>query len=595
MTNFNKISKEFDQHHRNNYNIFFHLITTILSIIIVLSFIPTKYKLPIVIFYLVVTNIILDTKLWMFNSLVTFMIFGLSNIFKMKTRNKIIFLVGLIILQELLHNIYGEPTYQSQYLFKKNGLVLLLYHTIFLLPLLLNTLLNKKNFGEIFVNKSRVIKTKLDSEQNKLDMEKIKNWVLQQKPTKEHTTHWWVKDLPTDIKKSFNRLARSEKYMEAVYKKFDRDTYDVDIEGGMNEIYVAAFKHNTNSDTVFYTKHIDGPFGILPFPSVYRTLIAVTDNEYIRTRFTNVPKDYVLTKGDVLSFDFNREIHYIDRLENKKKPEYRIILKVHHLIYPKYFKSYSKLYGHLSTKYDQLARKGFLKTIKPKSFFEQLLAYLILASTHIWYRVQEYIGFNNILYVGFVYMLSKLFDNHNIYLYLTSFVHYIIYISTYHHRKDINFGDFKRDALFYKTLALINIIFILKKYIKPNKNGKNNLPILLIIFGLLLTLYSSYKLGLDHTYFGYELGKVKAKWVTGFPYGTIPHPMIVGQLIAFIGILLIKGVAKDYKYYFGLHILFYIFHMVQEELYFRNENLNNKINNKNKNNNNNEQNNKINS
>ena len=84
MTNFNKISKEFDQHHRNNYNIFLHLISTILSIIIVLSFVPSKYKLPIVMFYLVITNIILDTKLWMFNSLVTLIIFGLSNIFKMK-------------------------------------------------------------------------------------------------------------------------------------------------------------------------------------------------------------------------------------------------------------------------------------------------------------------------------------------------------------------------------------------------------------------------------------------------------------------------------------------------------------------------------
>ena len=42
-------------------------------------------------------------------------------------------------------------------------------------------------------------------------------------------------------------------------------TYDIDVENGMNEIYVAAFSHDKNSDTVFYTKHIDGPFGILPF------------------------------------------------------------------------------------------------------------------------------------------------------------------------------------------------------------------------------------------------------------------------------------------------------------------------------------------
>ena len=64
---------------------------------------------------------------------------------------------------ELSHYIFGEATYQSQYLFKKNGFNLLIYHTIFLLPLLINTLINKKDFVEIFTNKDRVIKTNLNS------------------------------------------------------------------------------------------------------------------------------------------------------------------------------------------------------------------------------------------------------------------------------------------------------------------------------------------------------------------------------------------------------------------------------------------------
>ena len=120
----------------------------------------------------------------------------------------------------------------------------------------------------------------------------------------------------------------------------------------------------------------------------------------------------------------------------------------------------------------------------------------------------------------------------------------------------------------FKTLAVINIIFILRNYF----NGDfASISSILIIAGIALTLYSSFKLGVDHTYFGYELGKVKAKWVKGFPYNIIPHPMIVGQLIAFVGILLMKGVFKDYKYYFILHILFYTTHMIQEELYFRNK------------------------
>ena len=566
MTQFKIISNDFDKYHQNNYNILLHLITTILSIVIVLSFVPSKFRLNLVTFYLILTKLILKDKLWLYNFIVVLVIFYLSSIINIKYKNKIYLLVCLIILQELSHYIFGEATYQSQYLFKKNGFNLLLYHTIFLLPLLINTLINKKDFVEIFTNKDRVIKTNLNSKKDSKDIEDIKEWVLNQKPTKDHTTHWWVSDLPNNLQNAFNRLANSDKFKEEVYKKFDKNTYDIVVESGMNEIYVAAFSHNKNSDTVFYTKHIDGPLGILPFASVYRTLIAITDNEYIRTRFPSVPKDYVLSKGDMLSFDFNREIHYIDRLENNKKPEYRIILKVHHLIYPKFLKSYSKLYGYLTTEYDKIARKGFLKTLKPKNIFQKTLAEIIIGITHVWYRIEEYVGFNNIIYVSLVYLLSKYFNNYSIFLYLTSFIHYIIYISTYHHRKDINFNNFKRDAMIFKTLAIINIIFILKNYFDGNLTSLSSI---LIIAGLSLTLYSSYKLGVDHIYFGYELGKVKAKWVKGFPYNTIPHPMIVGQLIALVGILLMKGVFKDYKIYFILHILFYTIHIIQK-IYVRN-------------------------
>ena len=45
MTKFKVISNDFDKYHQNNYNILVHLITTILSIVIVLSFVPNKLKL----------------------------------------------------------------------------------------------------------------------------------------------------------------------------------------------------------------------------------------------------------------------------------------------------------------------------------------------------------------------------------------------------------------------------------------------------------------------------------------------------------------------------------------------------------------------
>ena len=146
MTQFKIISNDFDKYHQNNYNILLHLITTILSIVIVLSFVPSKFRLNLVTFYLILTKLILKDKLWLYNFIVVLVIFWLSNIINIKYKNKIYLLVCLIILQELSHYIFGEATYQSQYLFKKNGFNLLLYHTIFLLPLLINTLINKKDF-----------------------------------------------------------------------------------------------------------------------------------------------------------------------------------------------------------------------------------------------------------------------------------------------------------------------------------------------------------------------------------------------------------------------------------------------------------------
>lgn len=164
-------------------------------------------------------------------------------------------------------------------------------------------------------------------------------------------------------------------------------------------------------------------------------------------------------------------------------------------------------------------------------------------------------------------LISNIFSNQNLFLYLTSFVHYIRYISTYQHPKDINFNNFKRDVIIFKSIAIINIILIVKNYFDGNFTSYSSI---LIITGLLIVFSALYKLGVDHNYFGAELGKVKSKNVNGFPYNIIPYPMIMGQIVVLIGILMIKGIYKDYKYYFILHILFYVMHMTQEEYYNKN-------------------------
>jgi hypothetical protein len=73
-------------------------------------------------------------------------------------------------------------------------------------------------------------------------------------------------------------------------------------------------------------------------------------------------------------------------------------------------------------------------------------------------------------------------------------------------------------------------------------------------------------LGLDRTYFGVELGLVKPKWITTFPYGYIPHPMIVSQCLALAGFLKLAAFRASWGWLARGHIALYLLHMLQEHL-----------------------------
>src|SRR5690606_7732554 len=120
-----------------------------------------------------------------------------------------------------------------------------------------------------------------------------------------------------------------------------------------------------NSDTVFYTEHIDGPFMLYPFAAVYRCIVAANENVQIRTSFPMTPAAVTLTTGDVGGFDFNREIHRIEH-NAARNPGRRITLKLHYCVYPKRLPWYGRLLGNLTTRYDVAARRLFLKTLRPE-------------------------------------------------------------------------------------------------------------------------------------------------------------------------------------------------------------------------------------
>lgn len=86
--------------------------------------------------------------------------------------------------------------------------------------------------------------------------------------------------------------------------------------------------------------------------------------------------------------------------------------------------------------------------------------------------------------------------------------------------------------------------------------------------GFGITILATVRLGFLRTYFGSELGFCKPEWIHGFPYGTIPHPMIVGQLLAYSSILFWwrERLSMDNVALIGAHMTCYVVHMVQEIL-----------------------------
>lgn len=53
----------------------------------------------------------------------------------------------------------------------------------------------------------------------------------------------------------------------------------------MNEVYVTGPSRKSegaNSDNIFYTRHVDGPWGLIPFVSVYRCIVGMDKNMMVR-------------------------------------------------------------------------------------------------------------------------------------------------------------------------------------------------------------------------------------------------------------------------------------------------------------------------
>ena len=166
------------------------------------------------------------------------------------------------------------------------------------------------------------------------------------------------------------------------HNKFYNTKYDIAEITNMNELYVSVIGGG-GSDDVFETPHIDGPFFWLPYCKVYRCIFAITPNNSIKTMFVNknIKTSYILNNNQFLAFDYNNDLHYIQKIKNETEcnDKNRIVLKLHYIIYSTHLPKWVvKLYKLLHIYYNSTMRYLFLKS---QSKNNRWLSFIINTST----------------------------------------------------------------------------------------------------------------------------------------------------------------------------------------------------------------------
>lgn len=564
-TKFQKLSSPFQACHREALNVLLHLVTTPVGLLCFLSLLWHVHAAVPVVFvaaYLGSLFVALPRRLWVLTTLVVAPLLYLSWFLELGVLQSLAGMAVCYIGQDLAHRLSGEATFQSGYENRPSWFSQFLEHTYFLLPLCLDAAKHAGAGAALLgwiAPKSGLLRGHLSAPGDRHDLTLVRDWVELQNPPTDATAHWWSNALEAPMREAVARLADSPGMVEMFHRRYDKQLFAVAPIHEMNEVYVASKTRRNSSDAVFYTEHIDGPFMLFPFAAVYRCIVAVNENVQIKTAFPMTPTAVTLTTGDVGGFDFNREIHRIEHNPGAENPGRRITLKLHYCVYPKRLTWYGRLLADLTTRYDTAARQLFLKTLRPKRFIERLLSHGILLCTKAYRLLAEYVGGGSIAYLALLAVANSLVSA-PVFLYGSSFIHYLLYMAVYYTREDVAFKTFQRRAMFWKALAGAQLA-----YIYASTGQIDPLSLALITGGLALSAAAARVLGMERTYFAAELGLCEPLTLRRFPYNVIRHPMIVGNIIALAGFYALPEFRAAAPYLVPLHIAFYLLHLLQEQ------------------------------
>jgi hypothetical protein len=392
------------------------------------------------------------------------------------------------------------------------------------------------------------------------DVNVVMDYVSKNTTSLETTSHWWFADASDDddkLRSSLVNISQDPSIRSEFERMFSPLFYDISPVWEMNEIYVSTLSVATaSSDTVFYSKHIDGPLGFFYGCYVYRIMYGLNENIQLITRFPQKPYELAISKYDAVGFDFNREIHYIVSLNGRRNSAPRANLKLHYVVVPKILSWFMlRPLSRLAIFYDRKARDLFLYTLKPSTAHQYMSAYFVLFTTHLTRWFEQLVGFNNTLYL----LIIGLFLS-DYWVVLTSFVHYLFYMTTWHFRENVSYHSFVRNVTLFKGIMFCNMAYMVCQMDHVNWSF---LWCGVVTVGLVLSTSATFVLGTYGTYFGVEFNIVKPNRLTSFPYNITSHPMILGQILAHVGIYHLFLPNIPFWWVAG-HVFMYILHGLQE-------------------------------
>lgn len=143
------------------------------------------------------------------------------------------------------------------------------------------------------------------------------------------------------------------------------------------------------------------------------------------------------------------------------------------------------------------------------------------------------------VYLGATALAAALTGQPAACLYSLAFWHYYIYALGFGYRQ-VGLPVLKRDAIVSKSAALGSLASVYLVYPLDYQS------ITAVTAGFALNAMAASRLGTDRTYYGYEVAGLQSMRVTGFPYSLVAHPMLIGNIIAFGGLLLNEAFRADW-------------------------------------------------